>query len=56
MGWESFDVVILDLGPFLRGQRRIVKSKNAYKSLFLSPRVCNVKPSNRKSCTRSLLM
>ena len=34
MGWESFDVVRFDLGPFHRGQMRIAKSKSAYKSLF----------------------
>ena len=34
MGWESFDVVNFDLGPFLRGQTRIAKSK----SLFFGPR------------------
>ena len=37
MGWESFDKVRFDLGPFLRGQT-IAKSKSAYKSLFLGPR------------------
>ena len=36
MGWEFFDVVRFYLGPFLRGQTRIVKS--AYKLLFLGPR------------------
>ena len=38
MGWESFDVVRFDLGPFLRGQMRIAKSKSSYKSLILGPR------------------
>ena len=37
MGWVSFDVVIFDLGPFLRDQTRIAKSKSAYKSLFFGP-------------------
>ena len=36
IGWESFDLARFDLGPFLRGQTRIAKSKSAYKSLFLS--------------------
>ena len=35
MGWESFDVVIFDLGPLLQGQMRIAKLKNAYNSLFI---------------------
>ena len=38
MGWESFDVVRFDFGPFLRGQMRIAKSKSAYESLFDGPR------------------
>ena len=38
MGWESFDVVRYDLGPFFQGQIRIVKPKRAYNSLFIGPR------------------
>ena len=38
MGWESFDVVRFDLGPFLQGQTRIAKSKSAHKLLFLGLR------------------
>ena len=38
MGWESFNVVRFDLGPFLQGQTRIAKLKSAYKSLIIGPR------------------
>ena len=38
MDWESFDVVIFDLGPLLQGQTGIAKSKSAYKLLFLGLR------------------
>ena len=36
MGWESFGVVIFDLGPLLQGQMKIVKPKSAYNSLIMS--------------------
>ena len=35
MGWESFGVVISDLGPLLPGQTRIAKLKSAYNSLII---------------------
>ena len=35
MGWESFGVVIFDLGPLLQGQTRIAKLKSAYTSLII---------------------
>ena len=38
MGWESFGVVIFDLGPRLQGQTRIAKLKSAYNSLIIGPR------------------
>ena len=38
MGWESFGVVIFDLGPLLQGQMRIAKLKNAYDSLIIGLR------------------
>ena len=38
MGWESFDVVIFDLGPLLQGQMRIAKFKSAYNLLIIGPR------------------
>ena len=38
MGWESFGVVEFDLGPLLKGQRRIAKQKSAYNSLIIGPR------------------
>ena len=56
MGWESFDVVRFDLGPFLRGQMRIAKSKVLINHFFLVLEVCNVKASYRKSCARNCLM
>ena len=56
MGWESFDVVRFDLGPFLCGQMRIAKSKVLINHFFVVLEVCNVKVSYRKSCARNLLM
>ena len=38
MGWESFDVVRFDFGPFLQGHTRIAKLKRAYNSLIIGPR------------------
>ena len=38
MGWESFGVVGLDLGPLLEGQMRIAKGKSAYNLLIIGPR------------------
>ena len=38
MSWESFGVVIFDLGPLLQGQTRIAKPKIAYNLLILGPR------------------
>ena len=35
MGWESFGVVIFDLGPLLQGQTRIAKLNTAYNSLII---------------------
>ena len=35
MFWESFGVVIFDLGPFLQGQTKISKLKSAYTSLII---------------------
>ena len=37
MGWESFGVVRLDLGPLLQGQTKIAKLKIAYNSLVIGP-------------------
>ena len=38
MGWESLDVFRFDLGPFLQGQMRIARLKNAfYNSLIIGP-------------------
>ena len=34
MGWESSDVVRLDLGPLLQGQTRIAKFKSPYNSII----------------------
>ena len=38
MGWESFDVVRFDLGPFLQGQTMIAKLESAYNLLIIGPR------------------
>ena len=38
MGWESFGVVIFDLGPLLQGQTRTAKHKSAYNSLIIGPK------------------
>ena len=48
MGWKSFDVVKLDLGPLLEGQMRIAKLKSAYNSLVIGPRglQCETNESN----------
>ena len=56
MGWESFDVVRFDLGPFLQGQTRIAKSKVLINRLFLDLEVCNVKASYTKPWARNLLI
>ena len=55
-GRGIFDVVRFDLGPFLRGQTRIAKSKMLINHFFLVLEVCNMKASYRKSCARNLLM
>ena len=39
MGWESFDMVRLDLWPLLQGQMRIAKLKSAYNLLIIGARV-----------------
>ena len=56
MGWESFDVVRFDLGPFLQGQTRIAILKVLIARLLLVLEVCNVKPTYMKSWARNLLM
>ena len=38
MGWESFDVVIFDLGPLIQGRTKTGKLKSAYNSLIIGPR------------------
>ena len=38
MGWESFGVVIFDLGPLLQGQTRIAKLTSAYTLLIIGLR------------------
>ena len=35
MGWESFGVVIFDLGPLLQSQTRITKLKSDYNLLII---------------------
>ena len=38
MDWESFDVVIFDLGPLLQGHVKIATVKSAYNLLIIGPR------------------
>ena len=38
MGWESFGVISIDLGPLLQGQMMIGKLQIAYHSLIIGPR------------------
>ena len=38
MGWESFGVIGVDLGPLLQGQASIAKLKCAYSELIIGPR------------------
>ena len=38
MGWESFGLVVFDLGPLLQGQTKIAKLKSAYNSLIIGSR------------------
>ena len=38
MCWESSGVVGFDLGPFVQGQTRIARHKNAYNSLIIGRR------------------
>ena len=38
MGWESLDVVRLNLGPLLQGQTSTASLKSAYNSLIIDPR------------------
>ena len=59
MGWESFGVVIFDLGPLLQGQVRIAKLKSAYNSLIFVRTFLEVwdgKPTYRKSWAENLLV
>ena len=56
MGWESFGVVIFDLGPLLQGQMRIAKLKSAYNSLIIGVQVWDGKPTYRKSLAGNLLL
>ena len=38
MDWESFGVVVFDLGLLFQGQMRIVKVKSVYNLLNIAPR------------------
>ena len=55
MGWKSFDVVSIDLGPLLQGQTRIAKLKSAYNSLIIGPRglQCETNSYEIKGCESS---
>ena len=37
MGWESSDVIRLDLAPLLQGQTRIAKLKSGYNLFIIGP-------------------
>ena len=56
MGWKSSGLVGFDLGPLLQGQMGIAKVKVLITCLLLVLQVCNVKPTNKKSWARNLLM
>ena len=56
MGWESFDVVIFDLGPLLQGKMRIAKLISAYNLLIIGPRGLQCKTYLWKSWAGNLLM
>ena len=56
MSWESFGVVIFDLGPLLQGQTRIVKLKSAYNLLIIGVQVWDGKPTCRKSWAGRLMV
>ena len=56
MGWESFGVVIFDLGSLLQGQTRIAKLKRLITRLFLVLEVWDGKPTYRKSWAGNLLV
>ena len=56
MGWESCDVVRFDLGPLLQGQMRVTKLKRPIACLLLLLEVWSVKPTNRISWARNLLV
>ena len=49
MCWESFGVVIFDIGPLLQGQMRIAKLKSAYTLLIIG------RTAYRKSWVGNLL-
>ena len=56
MGWESFGVVIFDLGPLLQGQTRIAKLKKLIPHLLLVVQVWDGKPTYMKSYPGNLLV
>ena len=56
IGNHELGIFRCDLGPFLRDQMRIAKSKVFINRFFLVLEVCNVKASYRKSCARNLSM
>ena len=56
MGWKSFDVSYLTLDPSFKVKRGYPNLKVLITCLLLVLEVCNVKPTNRKSCAGNLLM
>ena len=55
MGWESFDVIIFELGPLVQGQT-IAKLKSAHNSLIIGPRGLQYEPTYRKSGAGNLVV
>ena len=56
MDWDSFGVVIFDLGPLLQGQTRIAKLKMLIPRLLMVVQVWYGKPTYRKSWAGNLLV
>ena len=56
MSWESFGVVIFDLGPLLQSQTRIAKLKVLITRLLLVLEVWDGKPTYRKSWAGNILL
>ena len=56
MGWESSDVFKFGLRPFLQGQTRKAKLKNAFNMLIIGPRGLQCETTYMKPWAGNLLM